>query len=273
METARSRSIEMSASVYRRAHDRAGDDEPTRLGPCDCACAARGGTPVPEAGGEATESEHAPGAPAQRRVGRRWACSHRVQASGQAKQSSNGRRRAGGSPRLGTRALRRLRADARSREARGASRLRVSVMTLRNWMVEAGLWTPRRHRDLRVHQPRSRRECREELVQIDGCELDWFEERGPRWVLLVFVDDATSELMELRFARSESTFEYFTSVARERWNGTRPPAAGSLRPVRARCRRGAADRASSRRPRRSPKRPRRRARCPPCARGCRSPRC
>jgi hypothetical protein len=33
-------------------------------------------------------------------------------------------------------------------------------------------------------------------------------------VLLVFVDDATSRLMELRFARSESTFEYFTSVRR-----------------------------------------------------------
>jgi hypothetical protein len=33
-------------------------------------------------------------------------------------------------------------------------------------------------------------------------------------VLLVFVDDATSRLMDLRFARSESTFEYFTSVQR-----------------------------------------------------------
>jgi hypothetical protein len=51
-------------------------------------------------------------------------------------------------------------------------------------------------------------------VQIDGCEHDWFEGRGPKCVLLVFVDDATGRLMELRFARSESTFEYFTSVRR-----------------------------------------------------------
>lgn len=90
----------------------------------------------------------------------------------------------------------------------------MSVTTLRQWMVGAGLWTPRRLRDRRVHQPRRRRACRGELVQIDGCDHDWFEERGPRCVLLVFVDDATGCLMELRFARSESTFEYFTSVRR-----------------------------------------------------------
>ncbi|MCB9592097.1 MAG: ISNCY family transposase [Sandaracinaceae bacterium] len=81
-------------------------------------------------------------------------------------------------------------------------------------MVEDGLWTPRRLRDRRVHPPRHRRVCRGELVQIDGSEHDWFEDRGRRCVLLVFVDDATGELMELRFARSESTFEYFTSVRR-----------------------------------------------------------
>jgi len=84
----------------------------------------------------------------------------------------------------------------------------MSVTTLRHWMVDAG-WTPRRLRDRRVHQPRRRRACRGELVQIDGCEHDWFEDRGPRCVLLVFVDDATGDLMELRFARSESTFEYW----------------------------------------------------------------
>jgi hypothetical protein len=49
-------------------------------------------------------------------------------------------------------------------------------------------------------------------VQIDGCEHDWFEERAPRCVLLVFVDDATSRLMQLRFVRSESTFDYFEAT-------------------------------------------------------------
>ncbi len=89
----------------------------------------------------------------------------------------------------------------------------VSVTTLRQWMIEDGLWTPRKHRD-RVHQPRRRRACLGELIQIDGCDHEWFEERAPRCVMLVFVDDATGKLMELRFTRSESTFEYFTSVRR-----------------------------------------------------------
>ena len=37
----------------------------------------------------------------------------------------------------------------------------------------------------------------------------WFEDRGPQCTLLVFVDDATSRLMHLRFVESESTFAYF----------------------------------------------------------------
>jgi len=59
---------------------------------------------------------------------------------------------------------------------------------------------------------RRRRPCRGELVQIDGSDHAWFEERGPRCTLLVFIDDATSELMELRFAESESTFSYFEAL-------------------------------------------------------------
>jgi len=53
--------------------------------------------------------------------------------------------------------------------------LELSVTTLRHWMVEAGLWTPRKLRDRRVHQPRQRRACRGELIQIDGCDHRWFE--------------------------------------------------------------------------------------------------
>jgi len=39
------------------------------------------------------------------------------------------------------------------------------------------------------------------LVQIDGSEHWWFEDRGPQSTLLVYVDDATSRLMHLRFCR------------------------------------------------------------------------
>jgi hypothetical protein len=63
-----------------------------------------------------------------------------------------------------------------------------------------------------VFQPRPVRDCVGELVQIDGCEHWWFEERGPQCTLLVFVDDATSQLMHLKFVPSESAFAYFQAT-------------------------------------------------------------
>jgi hypothetical protein len=36
--------------------------------------------------------------------------------------------------------------------------------------------------------PRHLRDCYGELVQIDGCDHEWFEARGPRCTLLVYVD-------------------------------------------------------------------------------------
>jgi hypothetical protein len=84
--------------------------------------------------------------------------------------------------------------------------------TLRLWMIEAGLWRDRKQRRKQVHQPRHRRECVGELVQVDGCEHWWFEDRGPQCTLLVFVDDATSRLMHLQFVESESTFAYFQAA-------------------------------------------------------------
>src|SRR6266849_1119951 len=84
-----------------------------------------------------------------------------------------------------------------------------SSETLRKWMIAEGLWLDRKQRRRRVHQPRHRRECVGELVQVDGCEHWWFEDRGPQCTLLVFVDDATSRLVHLQFVESESTFAYF----------------------------------------------------------------
>ncbi len=91
--------------------------------------------------------------------------------------------------------------------------------TLRLWLIAAGIWADRKQRRKRVHQPRHRRECVGELVQIDGCEHWWFEDRGPQCTLLVFIDDATSRLMHLQFVESESTFAYFhaTRAYLEAW--------------------------------------------------------
>jgi hypothetical protein len=84
----------------------------------------------------------------------------------------------------------------------------VGRETLRQWMIADGLWRDRKQRK-QVHQPRPRRDCVGELVQVDGSEHWWFEDRGPQCTLLVFVDDATSRLMHLQFVESESTFAYF----------------------------------------------------------------
>ena len=88
----------------------------------------------------------------------------------------------------------------------------VSRETLRGWMIADGLWQDRRHRLPPPHQPRRRRDCLGELVQIDGSEHAWFEDRGPPCTLLAFVDDATSRLMQLRFVTSESAFDYFRTT-------------------------------------------------------------
>jgi len=50
------------------------------------------------------------------------------------------------------------------------------------------------------------------LIQIDGSDHEWFEDRGPRCTLLVYIDDATSELMHLKMVESESTFSYMEAT-------------------------------------------------------------
>ena len=69
-------------------------------------------------------------------------------------------------------------------------------------------WTQRKT----FHQPRLRRESYGELVQIDGSEHRWFENRGEPCTLLVFIEDATSRLRQLHFVPSESTASYFEAL-------------------------------------------------------------
>jgi hypothetical protein len=90
--------------------------------------------------------------------------------------------------------------------------IHLGVETIRRWMLAAGLWQDRQQRLKPVHQPRYRRDCIGELIQIDGSEHYWFEDRGPPCTLLVYIDDATSRLMHLKFVETESTFDYFRST-------------------------------------------------------------
>ena len=59
----------------------------------------------------------------------------------------------------------------------------LSVETLRHWMIADGLWVERARRAPRIQQPRRCRSCRGELIQIDGCDHEWFEERAGRCTL------------------------------------------------------------------------------------------
>ena len=88
----------------------------------------------------------------------------------------------------------------------------LSHETLRKWMIKSGMWKDREARRPRPYQPRYRRDCRGELIQIDGSKHWWFEDRGPQCTLLVFIDDATSELMQLKMVESESTFAYMEAT-------------------------------------------------------------
>jgi len=101
--------------------------------------------------------------------------------------------------------------------------LKVSRETIRKWMMADGMWLEKKARRT-FHQPRLRRERYGELIQIDGSDHRWFEDRAEPCTLLVFIDDATSTLMELRFVPSESTFSYFAALERYLENHGRPVA-------------------------------------------------
>ena len=82
--------------------------------------------------------------------------------------------------------------------------IRISDETLRQWMIEAGMWKPRVRRVEHVHSWRPRRSGFGELVQWDTSEHDWLEKRGPVRYLVSFIDDATSWSWG-RFVEQDST--------------------------------------------------------------------
>ena len=83
--------------------------------------------------------------------------------------------------------------------------LKLSAETLCKWMVEDGLRRVKPRRGVPFRQKRPRRPCLGELVQIDGSEHAWFEDRGPPCSLIVCIDDATGRLLALRFIPAETT--------------------------------------------------------------------
>jgi hypothetical protein len=69
-------------------------------------------------------------------------------------------------------------------------------------MLAAGLWSPRRHRSP-YRQRRERKAHFGELLQLDGSQHPWLEDRGPSGCAMTLVDDATNQVL-LQFAPQET---------------------------------------------------------------------
>ena len=89
-------------------------------------------------------------------------------------------------------------------------RLGINDETLRLWLIEAKI--PYKQRKKRPHRERRERRPRlGELVQTDGSHHDWFEGRGPKCVLMGYIDDATGRPW-VRFEPYEGTLPAMRSL-------------------------------------------------------------
>jgi transposase len=99
-----------------------------------------------------------------------------------------------------------------SEKLEAIDRISIHPETLRLWLRQAEI--PYKRRKTRAHrQWRQRRHCFGEMVQIDGSHHDWLEGRGPRLVLMGYIDDATSTV-HARFYDHEGTRPALDSFSR-----------------------------------------------------------
>lgn len=88
----------------------------------------------------------------------------------------------------------------------------ISDETLRLWLIDSGDWKKARKRVCH-RQWRERKGHQGEMVQMDGSHHDWFEGRGPKCVLMGYIDDATGETYG-RFYEYEGTMPAMDSFMR-----------------------------------------------------------
>ena len=79
----------------------------------------------------------------------------------------------------------------------------ISKECLRKAIITHGHWLGKRRKP-KHSRWRERMEYFGLLIQLDGSPHDWFEGRGPKCTLLVFIDDATSEIVWAELVPSES---------------------------------------------------------------------
>lgn len=84
--------------------------------------------------------------------------------------------------------------------------------TIRQIMIDEGLWKPRLKRRQQEHrQWRERKSAYGEMVQFDGSYEHWFEDRNGtgELCLLAAIDDATGQIVEARFTKNEGVLPVF----------------------------------------------------------------
>ena len=86
--------------------------------------------------------------------------------------------------------------------------IKVSKETVRQIMIMSGLHKPKTCKKDKARPLRQRRLRRGELVQIDGSYHAWLEDRAEKACMLLFIDDATSEILAAEFVEHESFWSY-----------------------------------------------------------------
>lgn len=90
--------------------------------------------------------------------------------------------------------------------------IQVSKETFRKWLIDAGLWQKAKKK-AKHRQYRQRKSCFGMMVQVDGSEHAWFEDRGPKSVLMAYIDDATNKVYG-RFYEYEGSIPAMDSFMR-----------------------------------------------------------
>lgn len=85
----------------------------------------------------------------------------------------------------------------------------LSRSTVRRFLVEEGVNSPRKRRPPKHRSRRERRAQRGMLLQVDGSDHDWPEGRGRRLTLVGAIDDATGEVSYALFREEEDAQGYF----------------------------------------------------------------
>src|SRR6266568_504473 len=95
-------------------------------------------------------------------------------------------------------------------------KIHISYGTTRLWMIEKGLWKPRRQKQSTYRSWRPRKEYLGELQQFDGSYHLWFENRfvdekgnSIEVCLLAAIDDATGKITKAVFAANEGIVAVF----------------------------------------------------------------